>query len=125
MLFGVIPRPESAFVDWLAARHATVARLRAEHVDYYDELLPHVLFFDITNHAGEVAGRADTDAEAARELGGLLEDLDDVVREGRGDEVESLVWVSFVECANEEPLRKEIRRFPNLARVLRHFEILG
>jgi hypothetical protein len=125
-----VPRSPAEFVDWLAARHPLVAELRDEHVHDYEELLPHVLFGDITRHAAELARRAGDVADAADELNRLLQDLDDAMREARGtdDPVENVVWVSFVENASglpgdpEEPLREQIRRFPSLAHALSHYE---
>jgi hypothetical protein len=125
----VLPRSSPEFIDWLAVRHPAVEELRAEHVDYYGELLPHVLFGDITRDAAELARRAKTDPEAADDLRRLLQDLDDAIREGDGtdDAVENVVFVSFVENASgvpgdsEEALRDEIRRFPSLAHALSHY----
>ena len=73
----------------------------------YGELLPHVLFGDITRYAAELAYRQDDET-----LDRLLHDLDEALAAaGRDDEVDNLVWVSFVENAQgvpgdtEEPLR--------------------
>lgn len=125
-----IPRSSTEFVDWLAARYPAVAQLRDEHVQDYEELLPHVLFGDITRYASELARRAPADPGAADELRQLLQDLDAAIREALGtdDAVENVLWVSFVENASgvpgdpEEALRKEIRRFPSLAHALSHYE---
>ena len=124
----MIPRSSPDFVDWLAARHAAVEGLRAEHVREYGGLLPHVLFGDVTRHAADLARRATTSPAAAQDLQRRLRDLDDAIRQDVGGDVENVIWVSFVENASgipgdsEEPLREEIRRFPGLAHALMHYE---
>ena len=90
----------------------------------YGELLPHVLFGDIARYAAELAHRQDDET-----LDRLLHDLDEALAAaGRDDEVDNLVWVSFVENAQgvpgdtEEPLRVRMRAFPHLANALSNYE---
>ena len=100
-----------------------------EHLNDYDELLSHVFFADVTRHAARLARSADTEPEADDELARLLEDLESafLLRDDR-DEVDDLIWVSFVENAQgvsgdeEEPLRDALRRYPRLASALSHYE---
>ena len=124
------PREPVAFVDWLVAKHPRLAPILEEHMnDYGGELLPHVLFGDVTRHAADLARRGADDPDAADELQTLLEDLDEAMLPSEGDDaVDNLIWVSFVENAQrvtgdfEEPLRNRLRAFPNLARALSHYE---
>jgi hypothetical protein len=84
-----------------------------------NELLPHVLFVDVTRYALGLSRGGDV-----AELNRLLTDLDSALDDS-DDAVDKLVWVSFVENAStdgDEPLRAELRRFPNLARALSHCE---
>ena len=100
-----------------------------EHLNDYDELLSHVFFADVTRHAARLARGAGTAPEADDELARLLEDLESafLLRDDR-DEVDDLIWVSFVENAQgvsgdeEEPLRDALRRYPRLASALSHYE---
>ena len=126
-----VPRTSPEFIDWLAARHAAIATLRDDHVEFYEELIPHVLFGDVTRHAAELARRGRSgDAPAAKELDALLHDLDTAILEGFGtdDPVENVVWVSFVENAtgvpgdDAEPLRDELRQFHYLGYALARYE---
>jgi len=83
------------------------------------ELLPQVLFGDVTRYTLAPARKGEVD-----ELNRLLGDLDAALG-GPEDEVANLVWVSFVENAStddDEPLRAKLRRFPELARALSHYE---
>jgi hypothetical protein len=124
------PREAVAFVDWLVARHPTLAPIREEHMsDNGGELLPHVLFGDVTWHAADLARRASDDPDADDELRRLLEDLNGAMLPVGGDDpVDNLIWVSFVENAqgvtgdSEEALRNRLRSLPNLARALSHYE---
>lgn len=124
-----VPRTSPEFVTWLVSRHPEIAPLLEEHLTDYSELLPHVLFGDVTRYAADLARRAAEEPEADPELLGLLGDLDRaILPEGDDDPVDNLVWVSFVENtqgvagAAEEPLRHRMHSFPNLARALSHYE---
>jgi hypothetical protein len=124
-----VPRTSPEFVTWLVSRHPDIAPFLEEHHTGYSELLPHVLFGDVTRYAADLARRAAEDPEAEAELLGLLGDLDRaILPEGEDDPVDNLVWVSFVENTQgvagdaEEPLRERMHSFPNLARALRHYE---
>lgn len=129
------PRDPNEYIDWLAARYPAVARLRDEHVQYFGDLLSHVLFGDITRYASELARRSHSDVSAQDELRALLRDLDDAIGDAEvgtdleaKEEIDNVVWVSFVENASgiagdpEEALRQEIRRFPGLAKALAGYE---
>jgi hypothetical protein len=90
-----------------------------EHLADNDELLPHVLFGDVTRYALSLARGGQTD-----ELDRLLGDLDAALGESE-DEVANLVWASFVENAStdeDEPLRARLRGFAHLGRALSHYE---
>jgi len=113
------PHTSPEFVNWLAGRHPGLVPVLDEHLADNDELLPHVLFGDMTRYALVLARDGEVD-----ELNRLLGDLDAALGES-DDEVANLVWVSFVENAStdaDEPLRTELRAFPHLARSLSHYE---
>jgi hypothetical protein len=125
------PREAAVFVDWLVAKHPRLAPIREEHLsDNGGELLPHVLFGDVTRHAAGLARRAADDPDADDELRRLLEDLNGAMLPVGADDdpVDNLIWVSFVENSqgvagdSEEALRDRLRSFPNLARALSHYE---
>ncbi len=126
----VAPRDPAEFVAWLVARHPRLAPILEEHLsDNGDELLPHVLFGDVTRYAADLARRASDEPEADDELRRLLSDLDAaMLPAGQDDPVDNLIWVSFVENAqgfagdSEERLRDRVRSLPNLARALSHYE---
>jgi hypothetical protein len=109
-------------VTWLVGRHPDLAPLLDQHLRDYDELLPHVLFGDVTRYAAALARRGDLD-----DLNGLLSDLDHALGDS-DDEVDNLISVSFVENAqgvagdDEAELRQEIRGHRNLARQLSRYE---
>ena len=106
-------------MSWLVARHAGLVPVLNEHLADNGELLPHVLFGDVTRYALALARDDEVD-----ELSRLLGDLDAALDESE-DEVANLVWVSFVENAStdeDEPLRARLRGFPHLARALHHYE---
>jgi hypothetical protein len=117
----IAPRSPDTFVEWLVAGYAAIAQLEREHLAEYGELLPHVLFGDVTRYAAELA-RVGGDAEET--LDRLLADLDAALAANPNDEVGNLICVSFVENAQgvagdaEEPLRVRIRTFPHLAHAL-------
>jgi hypothetical protein len=124
-----VPRTSPEFVTWLVSRHPDIAPLLDKHLTGYDELLPHVLFGDVTRYAADLARRAVEEPEAEAQLLRLLGDLDRaILPEGEEDPVDNLVWVSFVENTQgeagdaEEPLRDRMHSFPNLARALSHYE---
>jgi hypothetical protein len=89
-----------------------------------DELLPHVLFGDVTRYAADLARSGGDDPI----LNNLLDDLDSALGADRDDEVANLIWVSFVENAqgvpgdDEEALRTRLRGYPHLAEALTHYE---
>jgi hypothetical protein len=119
------PRTTAAFVDWLAGRYPGIENLRSEHLaDNDDELLPHVLFGDVTRYASTLA-RSDPDDKI---LNDLLADLDSALDANQDDEVANLIWVSFVENAqgvsgdDEQALRDRLRGYPRLAEALTHYE---
>ena len=68
------------------------APLVADHIDFYEELLPHVLFGDITRWAQDEARRDPASPALAR----LLELLEAAYVEGDND-VRNVLTVSFVE----------------------------
>jgi hypothetical protein len=106
-------------VEWLVGRHRALAPVLEQHLADNDELLPHVLFGDVTRYALALARVGDKES-----LHRLLSDLDSALDEA-DDQVANLVWVSFVENAStdeDEPLRSELRGFPHLARALSHYE---
>jgi hypothetical protein len=113
------PRTPPAFVKWLATRHPGLGPVLDEHLAGNDELLPHVLFGDVTRYALTLAREGED-----YDLNRLLSDLDAALGDSE-DEVANLVWVSFVENAStdeDEPLRAALRSYPNLARALSHYE---
>jgi hypothetical protein len=124
------PRLPAELVGWLVARHAWLAPILEGHLrDNAGELLPHVLFADLTWHAADLARRAGDDALADDDLRGLLADLDAaLLLVSDDDPVDNVIWVSFVENAqgvpgdSEEALRDRLRSFPNLARALSYSE---
>jgi hypothetical protein len=124
------PRTPTEFVDWLFARHPTLAPILETHLSDNDgELLSHVLFGDVTRYASDLARRADVDPTAEGELRQLLTDLDSaMLPPGEDDFVHNLVWVSFVENAHgvngdpEESLRVRLRQHQNLGHALSHYE---
>lgn len=118
-------RTASEFIEWLVERHAALARIRDEHRVDFSDPLPHVFFGDVTRYASSLA-REGTDTD---QLDRLLSDLDDSLSSGdERDEVDNLIWVSFVENAqgvpgdSEEALREQLHAFPNLANALSHYE---
>jgi hypothetical protein len=119
------PRTAAAFVQWLAERYPAIDELEREHVADNDELLPHVIFGDVTRYAADLARSGD---DTAATLDSLLHELDAALAVGQDDEVGNLIWVSFVENAqgvpgdDEEPLRERIRTFTHLAEALSHYE---
>jgi hypothetical protein len=122
-------RDPVAFIAWLVHAHPSLLPMLAGHVADNDELLPHVFFGDVTRFAADLARRAPTCAEADVELDRLLLDLNDALLGVLvDDDVDNLIWVSFVENAQsvpgdaEEALRERLRRHSNLARVLSHYE---
>jgi hypothetical protein len=124
------PRTAAEFVDWLVVRHPLLRPILEEHLsDNFSELLPHVLFGDVTRYAADLARRAADEPEAEEELRLLLADLDAaMLPEPADDPVDNLIWTSFVENAqglagdSQEALRDRLRAFPNLVRVLSHYE---
>jgi hypothetical protein len=125
------PRVAADFVGWLVARHAWLAPILEEHLrDNHGELLPHVLFGDVTRYAADLARRASDDPSAEGDLRRLLDDLNAAMLPPGDDDdpVDNLIWVSFVENAqgvpgdSEEALRDRLRSFPNLARALSYYE---
>ena len=68
------------------------APLVADHVDFYEELLPHVLFGEITSWAEDEARRDPSSPALAR----LLDLLETAYVEG-DDDVRNVLTVSFVE----------------------------
>jgi hypothetical protein len=118
------PRSPAAFIEWLVARYSGLAALRDEHLTDYGELLPHVLFGDVTRYA---AGLARSGADDAT-LDSLLNDLDSALGANRDDEVGNLIAASFVENAQgvpgdaEERLRARLHDHPHLAEALAHSE---
>jgi hypothetical protein len=118
-----LPRTSPEFVEWLVARHPGLAPILGDHLAFNDELLPHVLFGDVTRYAEDLGRQAKRDSEADAQLLRLLGDLDRaILPEGEDDPVDNLVWVSFVESAHSRPLLERLRSFPNLARALSHYE---
>ena len=107
---------------WLVGRHRCLAPVLDEHLAENEELLPHVLFGDVTRYASGLARRGELD-----DLDRLLSDLDGALDDS-DDEVDNLICVSFVENAqgvtgdNEADLRRQIRAYPNLARALNRYE---
>lgn len=92
---GRAPMPSAAllsFVEQLSAAVPEVGELRTEHEEFYEELLAHVLFGDITRWAQETA---ETDPDSAS-LRRLLDCIDAEWRSAVPD-VENLIAVSFVE----------------------------
>jgi hypothetical protein len=87
------PRSSPEFVTWLVARHPGLAPVLDEHLGDNDELLPHVLFGDVTRYASALARRGSLD-----DLSPLLADLDGAL-DASDDEVDNLIAVSFVENA--------------------------
>lgn len=118
------PRTPAAFIDWLVARHPDLAPIRDEHLGDYGELLPHVLFGDVTRYAVRLAS---SDADDAT-LDGLLGDLDSALGADRDDDVGNLILASFVENAQggpgnaEQTLRARLHDYPKLAEALTHSE---
>ena len=113
------PRTSPEFVSWLVARHPGLVPVLDEHLADNDELLPHMLFGDVTRYALALARDDEMD-----DLDRLLTDLDIALGDA-DDEVANLVWVSFVENAStddDEPLRSALRAYPSLARALTHYE---
>ena len=116
------PRTALEFVAWLVARHPGLAPLLDECLRDNGELLPHVLFGDVTRYASTLARRRELD-----DLNRLLDDMDGALDDS-DDEVDNLISVSFVENAqgvagdDETELRRQIRRHQNLARQLSHYE---
>jgi hypothetical protein len=88
-----------------------------EHIAFYEELIPHVLFGDVTRFVidGQLAGDTELVDRA-------LKSLDRIMREG-DDPTDNLVAVSFVEffIPLDEPGEAEVAaRFPpGLAEELR------
>jgi hypothetical protein len=96
------PRTSPEFVRWLVTRHSGLVPVLDEHLADNDELLPHVLFGDVTRYALTLARDGEVE-----DLDRLLSDLDAALGDS-DDEVANLVWVSFVENAStdeDEPLR--------------------
>lgn len=126
----VAPRTAPEFVDWLVARHPPLAAILDEHLsDHGGEMLPHVLFGDVTRYAADLARRATLDPTADADLRMLLKDLDEaMLPEDDDDPVDNLIWVSFVENAQgvagdpQESLRDRLRSFASLGRALSHYE---
>ena len=123
------PRTPVAFIDWLVGRHARLEPVLDEHLNDYDELLAHVFFADLTRDAAQLARRAERDEEAEAELCRLLGDLETALRAAEErDDVDDLIWVSFVENAQgvagdeEEQLRSYVRRYPRRAAALSHYD---
>ena len=119
------PRTATEFIGWLVERHPPLAPIRDEHLADFGELLPHVFFGDVTRYASSLA-REGADAS---DLDRLLTDLDRALTAGEAhDEVDNLVWVSFVENAqgvpgdDDEALRRHLRRYSHLASALSHNE---
>lgn len=116
------PRTAPEFVRWLVTRHPGLAPLLDESLRDNDELLPHVLFGDVTRYASGLARLGELD-----DLNRLLSDLDGALDDS-DDEVDNLISVSFVENAqgvagdDEVELRRQIRGHPNLARQLSRYE---
>jgi hypothetical protein len=114
----VVPRTSPEFVEWLVARNPGLAPILQEHFSDFDgELLPQLLFGDVTRYASDRARRAREDSDADAHLVRLLQDLDlALLPEDADDSVDNLVWVSFVENAQgvagdaEDVLRARMRR---------------
>ena len=75
----------------LAASHSAVANMLTEHLQDYEELLPHVLFGEITRYV--VAGGAQRRS--------IVEALEQALSGGDPD-VENLIGVSFIENIETE-----------------------
>ena len=101
-----------------------VPRLRAlyeEHISWNDELLPHVLFGDITRFIMEGLAAEGKALQDAKRVLAILEHA-----MGSADEdVQNLVSVSFLENLDQEASMYESIRAalgPNLRKELRHYE---
>lgn len=107
-----------------AWRPPDLAAIRDEHLGDYGELLPHVLFGDVTRYAVRLAASGADDAT----LDSLLNDLDSALAADRDDDVGNLILASFVENAQgvpgdaEQPLRLRLPDYPDLAEALTHSE---
>ncbi len=81
------------FIHGLAAEFSGVGALLTEHVGYYEELIPHVFFGELTPWL--VSTFLD-DPRPSDVRSALLSRLDAALA-GGSDEVRNLVYVSFVE----------------------------
>ena len=66
-------RTEAEYIQWLAARHAVMARILQEHLADSGELIPHVLMADVVVNAAVLADRAIWEDDADDALNRLLD----------------------------------------------------
>jgi hypothetical protein len=85
-----IPPETTALVHQLVAAVPSLAPLLAEHLNDYDELLPHVFFGDLTRFVCMTAVRDDPDADA------IVAALESAMGSG-SETVQELIGVSFLE----------------------------
>jgi hypothetical protein len=85
------------FVEGIANRFPSVRELLREHVEDNDEIIPHVFFGDLTRHLTALYKlQTKGDSNAASELRGILDDLENGYVLGDSD-IQELIVVSFLE----------------------------
>ena len=88
---------QKTLIDRLTELSPGLSEVLREHLaDMDGELLPHLFFGDLTRYVVALCGRAESSADAARELDAILGFLEE--RMARGTEPEdNLISVSFLE----------------------------
>ena len=86
----------ASFVDRLVKQFPFLQKTLEDHLDQNDELLPHVLFGDITRLLLRMHSEAVAERRGFKHLEDVLAFLDRTFSDG-GDKVQELLSVSFLE----------------------------
>ncbi len=89
--------PSVSFIRSMVARFPTLDALLKEHIEDFEEILPHLFFGDVTRHIVSLLPAASgSDFPRRRELRDILAHLEESYSRG-DDELQELISVSFLE----------------------------
>jgi hypothetical protein len=103
----MIAMTQSSLIEKLVSISPNLEELYREHIDDYDELLPHVFMGEITRNLVEEFSKSTISEEALE----VLHTIESSFVNG-GDSIEELISVSFVEnLVGLNPQEDAIRRY--------------